>query len=890
MHESDRDALTPQAEVLRTAPSARLSAGGAATDSQHEPVATDPLIDAACEQACASIAPSWPLDRSIAVNPHWARIARPVREVAARMAVLGAMRVFPSRAYLRSAWTSGRISRADLRQAIDELQIARQARAIDRHRPSEPAAGIAHAMSGSMPDPEACIHALADEPMLPRLPLLIDVLDDDPRRDERLSWRQAITHQVSQTCAAYFDHHQADWQPERGEDLYSFWRDTLTHDLGIGLLMGLPELHRGLAALPRTREAAERWVIGRLGLAQTCWADYLEAVLLSINGWASWCAWLGWEAGQSGRPDRRLRDLLAIRLAWGAILLECKNDASAQRAFAALRGAWQQSREAIQQAEQILRIDEIWQRALEIGYQRELSVRLAVLPQPGTLSRLDGPVEVQAAFCIDVRSEPIRRALEAVWPAVSTIGFAGFFGLPIAYTPIGTAARRPQLPGLLAPAMEVSEQVDRHGPSDASPQLAAEAFATLARLRQRHLGRARQWGQASRWPTASFAFVEAAGAAYLGKLAGWLWPRRGARDREDLTGMPTRWRRLCRPALLDLSLDARAGLAEKVLCAMGLDRDLAPLVLLVGHGSQTCNNAQAGALDCGACCGQTGEVNARVLAGLLNDPAVRSALGGRGLPIPDATVFVAALHNTTTDEIEIFDRERVPQAASARLERTLAAFTQAGDQVRRERSPRLGENPRLPARRLLEQLRRRAADGAETRPEWGLAGNAAFIIAPRSRSRGAVLDGRVFLHDYDASRDQDGSLLEVLMTAPMLVTHWINWQYHASTCEPRRLGSGNKVLHNVVGGHIGVFEGNGGDLRIGLALQSVHDGDHWMHEPLRLTVIIDAPQASIEAVIVRHPVVRRLVEHGWLHLWRWEGSRLQQRVGGGWQIRVEGGQ
>jgi uncharacterized protein YbcC (UPF0753/DUF2309 family) len=197
-----------------------------------------------------------------------------------------------------------------------------------------------------------------------------------------------------------------------------------------------------------------------------------------------------------------------------------------------------------------------------------------------------------------------------------------------------------------------------------------------------------------------------------------------------------------------------------------------------------------------------------------------------------------------------------------------AVFLQAADQVRRERATALGLDPRLPHAALLERFRRRANDGAQTRPEWGLAGNAAFLIAPRARSLGAVLDGRVFLHDYDAANDADGSVLELLMTAPMLVTHWINWQYHSSTCDPRRLGSGNKVLHNVVGGRIGVFEGNGGDLRIGLAQQSLHDGTHWRHEPLRLTVVIDAPAEAIERVVANHAVVRQLLDNDWQHLWR----------------------
>jgi uncharacterized protein len=120
------------------------------------------------------------------------------------------------------------------------------------------------------------------------------------------------------------------------------------------------------------------------------------------------------------------------------------------------------------------------------------------------------------------------------------------------------------------------------------------------------------------------------------------------------------------------------------------------------------------------------------------------------------------------------------------------------------------------------------------------------------------------------------------MTAPMLVTHWINWQYHASTCDPTRLGSGNKLLHNVVGGNLGVFEGNGGDLRIGLSRQSLHDGEHWVHEPLRLTVVIDAPQAAIEAVISKHATVQQLLNNGWLHLWRFEQSGFERYECGEW--------
>jgi len=214
--------------------------------------------------------------------------------------------------------------------------------------------------------------------------------------------------------------------------------------------------------------------------------------------------------------------------------------------------------------------------------------------------------------------------------------------------------------------------------------------------------------------------------------------------------------------------------------------------------------------------------------------------------------------------VQLYNVEQLPASHALALEQLQTALTKASEQSRIERASALGLAPT----NTEQAFNLRTMDWAQIRPEWGLANNAAFIVAPRQRTAGLDLQGRAFLHNYAWENDTEFAILELIMTAPMIVTNWINMQYYASSVDPDRYGSGSKILHNVVGERIGVFEGNGGDLRIGLPWQSVHNGDHLMHTPLRLSVMIEAPQTAIDAIIQKHASVKNLVENGWLHLFQ----------------------
>ncbi len=815
-------------------------------------------LQTSVDQACQRIAPTWPLDQFIAVNPYWGFVDQPIAQAAGQMAHLSGTPMVMPRSFYQAEFKSGRLTPGHLQASIDAAEADCNA--------AELIEGLAHEKEGVQPQ------------------ILVTKLADSKRDlGHAMAWVDFVTHQVSQHCAAYFDVSQAAWNPER-VGLYASWARQLANDHSTALLMGYSGFSQKAASLPQDPRVLIVRATAALGLKDDQCTDYYSALLMSINGWASWCAFERWQARLGTVPGKTDNDdiieLLAIRLGWEWLLLQDPKNPKIATEWIAARARVDSSKSVFEAKN---RHNWLLQDALELAYQLPLIRGLMTAPSAPL------PPTVQAIFCIDVRSEVFRRALEASSATVQTRGFAGFFGLFISYSPTGTAMTRPQLPGLLASSRCVTDECDSLALGQA-----------IAQRRKQGLQWRSTWQNFRSTASSGFSFVETCGMLYAGKLVTKTLPNYGTPPTVEQTGLSPDDLSSSRPRLQKLpgatpevELQSRTDMAAGILGAMGVTQDFARIVLLAGHGSQTANNPHAAGLDCGACGGQTGEVNARALAALLNDAAVRTALTAKNIHIPTSTWFLGGVHNTTTDELALFDTDLMPTSHATDLAQLHTMLALAGQRARAERAPTLGLSHLVSdAAQLEKSIKARSNDWAEVRPEWGLANNASFIVAPRTRSQHLNLAGRSFLHDYDYTQDPELGVLTLIMTAPMVVTNWINMQYYASVVDNVKYGSGNKVLHNVVGGRLGVFEGNGGDLRIGLPMQSLHDGRTWQHTPLRLSVFIEAPKAAIESIINKHEVVRQLIENQWLHLFQIDANtdqsdgsaRIFSRKPGGWKM------
>ena len=818
------------------------------------------------EEAARSIAPLWPLSTAIAVNPLW-----DLRQMPFHQAVCHAQQVlgidgYPSPALFGEAYAAGRVTAEDLRVAIGDGRGA-----------------------------AACQDVQAGhEPRARRLQTAAE------RHDEVFGSHVAVSvdREVAKWCAAYL----AGTVPSGPvEGFYAAWRKVVVFDPSARSLAGRAGRKR-LAELGADPEDAILTCLDLLDVSVEDRALELARHLARMPGWAGHAKWRSrWAAPDRLGPSLHVVDYLAVRLCYEAVLPATE---AAPSGLALMRTAKRRRSRTAPDP----RRSEDETHVLEGGHRARTGGPMAVdLPDDVTRhlcglsstalahvwlaayqghyrdrllgalhsSPIEAPLrpQVQVVFCIDARSEGLRRHLEGCGP-YETFGFAGFFALPIRFGPWWSDDAMDLCPVLLRPSARVAERPVTLTGQGASRELAGRQAVAAAHS---------AFDATRKGAVSQFVLAEAggmvAGPVALAKTLAPSWYE-AVRRRAHQVIAPAA------PTAIDMAPPAdvmsdgeQALLAEAALTTMGLARNFAPLVVLCGHGSTTENNPHASSLDCGACGGNRGGPSARAAAAILNRRAIRALLAERGITIPATTWFVAAEHDTATDTVTVLDTHLVPEIHAEGVVTLQSALDRAGAATAAERASLL---PGGADRRRVTSPAGRAADWAQVRPEWGLARNAAFIVAPRSASAGVNLDARCFLHSYDAEADPDGVALETILTAPMVVAHWINAQYYFSTVDPDILSAGDKTVHNIVAG-VGVVQGAGGDLRVGLPLQSLYDGDRSYHEPMRLLVVVEAPEMLLEAVIARNPLLQDLFDGQWVHL------AARKDGHDNWKIRRAGG-
>lgn len=624
------------------------------------------------------------------------------------------------------------------------------------------------------------------------------------------NWPKEATNscrEMIKWCQIYFDQGQATLaMPFRDQGFYRAVKTLIIYEKN--------NKADWIKALSLDPNSALEYFLSYLNIPRHERSLFLTGVVALLPGWASYVKYQSeWNANHQRWPISK-EDYLAVFL-----LIICLNWPNACQIL-----------DFYKQNSASLDISAIEKN--EISYKKSLVNLLARNAKDHP--RPNKKAAAQFVFCIDTRSEVFRRALEQQGN-YQTYGFAGFFGLPIQITEFPEKETYAACPVLLKPKHEVKENIKN---------LNNFLRKTSVDIKNIYQGLKYQF-------TTPLFLVELLGPwLAIWMLAKTFFPKFSHKLKQRLSGKTKatyyHYERN-QDTLEGIEFEAQAAYAENFLKSINLIDHFSDRIFICGHESETENNAYASSLNCGACASHSGGANARIMAAILNTPKVRDALKDRGISLPHSTQFIAAVHNTCHNDLIIFHHDPIPDI-----------------KFHLQEAKKLSNYYRANAAVLSNKSRAKTLSWSQTRPEWGLANNAAFIIGPRRLTQGLPLDGRCFLHSYNWEADQTEEILSSILTAPVIVAQWINSQYLFSSLDIVNYGSGSKITQNVAC-KLGVMQGNASDLMSGLPLQSVYSSDiKTYHKAQRLQVVVYSPRDRLKNIIIREKILNNLVTNSWV--------------------------
>ncbi|MFM6934423.1 MAG: YbcC family protein [Flavobacteriales bacterium] len=488
-------------------------------------------------------------------------------------------------------------------------------------------------------------------------------------------------------------------------------------------------------------------------------------------------------------------------------------------------------------------VKRIWQESYEWTYYNQVLNGLKEKSQV-----LESAPELQGIFCIDDRECSIRRYVEDGHPGVQTFGTAGFFGVEFYFQPSGSSFRTKVCPAPVTPKFLIKEVAHKN------------------KLNQEMHFDARSYGLVFGWiltHTVGFwSGLKLALSIFKPSMNSVAVSSNGHMHADSTLIIENSDGAMTEDGLnIGFTVDEMTDRIQALLLSIGLNKEFAPLIYIVGHGSSSSNNTHYAGYDCGACSGRPGSVNARVMSFIGNHPVVRQKLKERGINIPDSTQFVPVLHDTSRDEFMYYDLEKLTEQNKEKHHVNKRLFDQALDLNATERSRRfVVMNSKKAVRKVHENVKLRSVSLFEPRPELNHATNTLCIVGRRSFSRGLFLDRRSFLNSFDYQVDPEGKYLLGIMNAVAPVCGGINLEYYFSRVDNQKLGAGTKLPHNVMG-LIGVANGIDGDFRTGLPSQMIE-----VHDPMRLLVIVEHLPQVVLKTIQTNPATYEWFQNSWVNL------------------------